>query len=720
MRRAWAWLGVVAACAGCALDEQRDDGGSDVAVARKKLRECKSKKHEKPKKHEPPCYTTTTVGATGGVVEHPHGVTLSVPAGALDHDVAISVLDEGAAGPDNTTMYSPVFTFEPDGTLFARPVQVQFEVGDTVSESTVYWTRSTSSGIVWDRIAATVTGGVATSQITHFSSGGAGVPSDELDLHIIQSRTWHRLDGTEIELTDFATGSAIAHAPGGNIASEAWVGADGLPVPGEGMIRNIPAGEMWIQLGNKWVFTSLATTPVIDLSTERFGTKGRPAPDPNQPHPVTVRFHDAEPTHGFDPADPAAPVDLQTCDAFELLVPDANAFFYAFPENVGEAVVPSGATTFDLTWDLNSPSAVNNFITTADKAYFAQVVPKTTPAPASLPYLQMAKIGIASPADVPQTGGLLDVTLADLPETSSQAYTIAAGEYQSMFATNDPDPDPLLAPPNGQSSGWATDVRVVNFRGLDISSGYFGLQGMAGSQVREPNVLIGATADFAYMNLPSSVMSGTFDTGSLSYGVPTGPDERWDTFAGLTGSALFFIQLRCPVDATPCSTPAGWARHAVNNALDVGYTDARLVSDTNVAPTIGPATNVQINGADARQLQSGVGLQPTISWSPTTSVPIAPFRALELPQAYHVIVFRYVLDSSSGQWRTRRVLVADLTTTYTSMTLPATILAPGEVYSVAVRATKRDATLTISPLQEPGRFRYPATDWTTATAPFTP
>src|SRR6476469_1235383 len=103
MKRAWLWVSVMVTCAGCALDEQLDDGGGDVAVARKTLERCKSKKHEKPKKHEPPCFTTTTVGSTGGVIEHPNGVTLSVPAGALDHDVAISVLDEGAPGPDNTT-----------------------------------------------------------------------------------------------------------------------------------------------------------------------------------------------------------------------------------------------------------------------------------------------------------------------------------------------------------------------------------------------------------------------------------------------------------------------------------------------------------------------------------------------------------------------------------------------------------------------------------------
>ena len=130
MQKAWVVVvGLAEVCAGCALDEQLDDGGDeDVAIAKKALPACKTKKKDKPKKKESDCYTTTSVGATGGVVEHPGGVTLSVPAGALDHDVAISVRDEGAPGPAGTQMFSPVFTFEPDGTL-ARPVQVQFDVG---------------------------------------------------------------------------------------------------------------------------------------------------------------------------------------------------------------------------------------------------------------------------------------------------------------------------------------------------------------------------------------------------------------------------------------------------------------------------------------------------------------------------------------------------------------------------------------------------------------
>ena len=686
MQRAWLVVGMVAVCAGCALDEQLDD-----VAARKSLKPCKGKKHDKPRLHEPPCFTTTSVGATGGVVEHPNGVTLSVPAGALDHDVAISVLDEGAPGPENTTMFSPVFTFEPDGTLFARPVQVQFDVDASVAEATVYWTRSTATGIEWDRIAASVADGIATAQITHFSAGGAGQRSGVHDLQIIHSRTWDRLDRQEIEYTDFATGAAIAHAPGGDLLSEAWVDKDG-PVLGHGMIRSIPAGEMWIQLGDKWIFTSLAATPVIDLSTEKYGTRGRATPNPNLPRPIAIHVDGAAQTSAED--------------AVELLVPDANAFYFGFPEATGAPIVPVGVTEFDLDWDLSSPFAVNNFITAEDTAFVAQMVPKDTAVP-GLSYRQMTKIGIASLV----ASDVLDVTLGDLPATSSRAYTIVAGEYQSMFATSDPIPDPLGAPANGQSSGWTSDARVVNLGALDITSGSFGLQGVAGGR----NVgAIGATADFAYMNLPSSVMSGTFDTGALSYGVPG--DKPWDTYAALAANAFFAIQLRCPVDAIPCSTPGGWARQAVNNAVGVGYTDARLVDATQFAPTIGPAIDIRINGVDAHQFQSGVGLQPAISWSPTTSV---SSRALELPQAYHVGVFRYVLDSASGQWRTRRVLVADFTTTHTSMTLPVALVA-GDVYSIIVSASKREPTAGVSPIQEPFRFRYPASDWATASAPFTP
>src|SRR6188768_858050 len=125
MRFSWAVVGMVVACAGCALDELESGGGDDgdAVAARKTVPACKTKKHDKTKVNgkEKNCSTTTQIGPTGGVVEHPGGATLTIPAGAVDGDVAISVVDEGAPGPDGTQMFSPVFTFEPDGTLFARP-----------------------------------------------------------------------------------------------------------------------------------------------------------------------------------------------------------------------------------------------------------------------------------------------------------------------------------------------------------------------------------------------------------------------------------------------------------------------------------------------------------------------------------------------------------------------------------------------------------------------
>src|SRR5687768_7204561 len=108
MRNAWVCGGVMlAAWAGCASDDQFD--GGEASVERKSLPACKTKKHDKRRPKEKDCYTTTVVGPTGGVVEHPGGAILTVPAGALDSDVVISVLDQGASGPAGTQMFSPVF-----------------------------------------------------------------------------------------------------------------------------------------------------------------------------------------------------------------------------------------------------------------------------------------------------------------------------------------------------------------------------------------------------------------------------------------------------------------------------------------------------------------------------------------------------------------------------------------------------------------------------------
>src|SRR6476620_9821013 len=106
-----------------------------------------------------------------------------------------------------------------------------------------------------------------------------------------------------------------------------------------------------------------------------------------------------------------------------------------------------------------------------------------------------------------------------------------------MFATRRPGATPRRTPPDDQSFGWPTNVRAFNAFDLDADSASFDLQGEAGGR----NVgVVGATADFAFMSVPGTAMTGTLTTGPLQYGVPAG---SWDTFAGFGGQQVYVVQL---------------------------------------------------------------------------------------------------------------------------------------------------------------------------------
>lgn len=117
---------------------------------------------------------TGAVGPSGGNVSLPSGPALQVPAGALGTATTLTIAASSVAAPAGAR--GGVYDFGPSGTVFATPVTVSFPVsaGTAASDVAIYWTKrgSTTS---WDVLPATVANGVATAQVTHFSSGFVGM-----------------------------------------------------------------------------------------------------------------------------------------------------------------------------------------------------------------------------------------------------------------------------------------------------------------------------------------------------------------------------------------------------------------------------------------------------------------------------------------------------------------------------------------------------------------
>ena len=71
-----------------------------------------------------------TIGATGGLVEHPGGATVEVPEGALEEDVEITIrkLDADEIDLPEEDVGTDAWDFGPDGTLFSAPVTITLPV----------------------------------------------------------------------------------------------------------------------------------------------------------------------------------------------------------------------------------------------------------------------------------------------------------------------------------------------------------------------------------------------------------------------------------------------------------------------------------------------------------------------------------------------------------------------------------------------------------------
>lgn len=122
--------------------------------------------------------------ATGGTVALPNGTTLDVPPGALPPGVdTITITSSPVAAPAEYVAASPTFIFEPDGTIFLKPLKISIPVTLTadakVADLTMLWSRAHSDGFDMLPTSFTPVVGkssdfIASGEVTHFSRGFCG------------------------------------------------------------------------------------------------------------------------------------------------------------------------------------------------------------------------------------------------------------------------------------------------------------------------------------------------------------------------------------------------------------------------------------------------------------------------------------------------------------------------------------------------------------------
>jgi hypothetical protein len=107
-------------------------------------------------------------------------VKLTIPAGALDRDVTITVATSSdPTPPPGYQTTSPVYVFGPDGLVFSKPVTITMAFTDDGQPVSAFW--STMAGDGFDDIGGTASAGQMTAQVTHFSRGFVGRHKGQVD-----------------------------------------------------------------------------------------------------------------------------------------------------------------------------------------------------------------------------------------------------------------------------------------------------------------------------------------------------------------------------------------------------------------------------------------------------------------------------------------------------------------------------------------------------------
>lgn len=103
----------------------------------------------------------------GSEVSLANGPSIQVPANALAADTTISI--EQATAPAPSTALSFVYSFAPSGTTFNTSATVSFPVPAGTTEALILW--SVAGSTQYESLATTVTGGLASAQVTQLGLG---------------------------------------------------------------------------------------------------------------------------------------------------------------------------------------------------------------------------------------------------------------------------------------------------------------------------------------------------------------------------------------------------------------------------------------------------------------------------------------------------------------------------------------------------------------------
>jgi hypothetical protein len=606
---------------------------------------------------------STVIGASGGNLSLSRGATLQIPPGALAKDTTITIARSSAQAPDGAL--TAVYEFGPAGLVFAKTVTVTFPVPDGTTSGSVYWTAVGSD--TYEELPTSVQGAMAFAQVAHFSRGFVGRPCSAAgscparrDVTGAFERIFWTDDGTKTRVgvpQPGVTVSALVPSAGG-VGYQHFPGtfaADGISFT----IHGVPEGRYFLQvegmpdLPSPSLFELTTSTP--DLSS--VVAYRRNLVRPVSPTPVTVNVTNL---------DPYTPGDSLVGDLFEIGSSQANLSLRPWSRSGGPA---AGDTSFSgpIDWhsvlNVVSDNAVGGLpdASKGDVVWFYQAKRQII-GPASAPTIYRPATKAARISNLTMRDGVaasVDVPLVAVPQTGR----ITADVRYSQFAALAPAVNP-------------------GARSNELAFNVFAIPHGAGSP-DEPG---------DSMSVRPLLLAHQFTTGPAFL-----PDTNYGTLAyGQFSDTPLWQESRQTLyvfDVT-VAPPGGTAF-----TLPALIVAVEPISSAPIAPGIGPVRSPQINGRDLFQPQTGVGLQPTISWSPPG-----------LGAATDVLISISAMDGSSTFQATVQ--------TGKSFTVPDGVLVAGKTYVTLLTAQQTASGNPNAPPLRLGGVPFYSADCITST--FTP
>ena len=573
---------------------------------------------------------SAVIGPGGGMLALSGGAALEIPAGALANDTTITIAQSSAQSPGGAL--SLVYEFGPAGTIFSKPVTVTFSVPAGTSAGSVYWT--TSQSAAYEELPTMIQGTTAVAQIGHFSRGFVGSPcgtasgcAARRDVTGSFGKVFWTDDGRKTRLATPQPGvsvSALVPTAGGGYQRFPGVFA---PDGSNFTIHAVPAGRYFLQIegmpGQQGPTLYDFTTSTPELSSVV------------SYRPDLARATAATPvTLNVTNLDTWIPGNSLTGDLFEIASSQANLSLRPWIRSAGPA---AGSTFFNgaIDWHGVINVVADNAVaglpdaSKGDVVWFYQARHQSIGSgPAAAVYRPATKAARLS--NLTLRDGLpatIDVPLAPVPQTGSMTADVRYARFAALAADVNP---------SARSNQFSFNVFA-----MPHGAGYPDMP--FDSMVVRPLLL-------AYDFTTGSASLPDTNYGTVAYG-QFSDQPLWQEFR----QTLYFYEVTI--------SPPG----AASFTWTAFVTAHEAMSSAPIAPALGPVKAPQVNGRSLFQPQSGVGLQPTISWSPPA-----------VGAATSVLVGITPLNGGTTLQATVR--------SGTSFTVPPGLLVAGQTYVVTLTA----------------------------------